>query len=381
MFFRLYFYKLKALIFTKEELFWMLLFPVALATLFYLTIGSISEKQENFNPVPVAIVVTDDESSKDFVEVCKELSKDNEDQLLDSQFVNDDKALKLLRDKKVDGIIYAGDDITLTVNDEALNQSILKTFIDQYKVEYSAISNIATKNPQNVNLALKVLEDTKDYNEEISLSDGETDYSLLYFYNLLAMTCLYGCFAGINCAIALQANITALGARRCVAPTNKFVIILADFLATFTVQYICVAICIAYIQFVLGVNLGVGGNMPYVILLTAISSLLGVANGLFVGSIGQLGEGIKYAIIVGGTMTCCFLSGLMFGDMPYIIEEKCPIINRINPAKLISDSFYSLNIFDNYDRFYTNIITLSIITAVLCIGSFILVRRKKYASL
>ena len=55
------------------------------------------------------------------------------------------------------------------------------------------------------------------------------------------------------------------------------------------------------------------------------------------------------------TMTFCFLSGLMVGDMRMNIENSCPIINKINPAALITDSFYALEIYDTYDRFLTNI--------------------------
>ena len=71
----------------------------------------------------------------------------------------------------------------------------------------------------------------------------------------------------------------------------------------------------------------------------------------------------------------------MVVDMYARVEAACPIINRINPAALISNCFYSLNIYDTYTKYTTNIITLLIISAVFCIGGFLISRREKYASL
>ena len=47
------------------------------------------------------------------------------------------------------------------------------------------------------------------------------------------------------------------------------------------------------------------------------------------------------------------LIGLMMGNMKAVIAEKIPGFNNINPAAVISDSFYCLNIYEDYDRFIT----------------------------
>ena len=56
---------------------------------------------------------------------------------------------------------------------------------------------------------------------EVSLGGQTINGSAQFFYALIAMTCLYGCFIGFGSAITLQANLTALAARRCVTPTHK----------------------------------------------------------------------------------------------------------------------------------------------------------------
>ena len=61
--------------------------------------------------------------------------------------------------------------------------------------------------------------------------------------------------------------------------------------------------------------------------------------------------------------------------------ENCPLLNRINPAALISDALYSLVVYPSYTRFFTNIAGLLLLSALFCLGGLALVRRKKYASL
>jgi len=67
--------------------------------------------------------------------------------------------------------------------------------------------------------------------------------------------------------------------------------------------------------------------------------------------------------------------------MKDIIEHTCPIINRINPAALITDCLYSLNMYDTYDRFISDIAIMGIIALFFCFGSFLLLRRNKYANI
>ena len=64
-----------------------------------------------------------------------------------------------------------------------------------------------------------------------------------------------------------------------------------------------------------------------------------------------------------------------------MVEHKFPIANRINPACLISDCFYSLNVYENYDRFFRNISIMGLESVILLTAAFILLRREKYASL
>jgi ABC-2 type transport system permease protein len=71
----------------------------------------------------------------------------------------------------------------------------------------------------------------------------------------------------------------------------------------------------------------------------------------------------------------------MIGNMKIVVEKVFPVFNKINPAVLISDSFYSLSVYNTFERYSQNIITLMIMITVFTLGGFLLTRRKKYASL
>ena len=64
-----------------------------------------------------------------------------------------------------------------------------------------------------------------------------------------------------------------------------------------------------------------------------------------------------------------------------IIQNNCPILNKINPATIITDSFYSLAVYESYDRFFVDILSLFAFIILFIMAGFLLTRRKKYASL
>ena len=81
------------------------------------------------------------------------------------------------------------------------------------------------------------------------------------------------------------------------------------------------------------------------------------------------------------SMLMCFLSGLMVGNIKAIIQQHLPIINKLNPAAVISDSIYCLDIYPDLSHFLTKLTTMVIMSAVLMIAGIAFTRRKKYASI
>ncbi len=67
--------------------------------------------------------------------------------------------------------------------------------------------------------------------------------------------------------------------------------------------------------------------------------------------------------------------------MKYIIDKNVPIINKINPASMITDGFYSLYYYDTLDRYYFNVVSLLIFAFIMIIASYFSLRRQKYDSI
>ena len=62
------------------------------------------------------------------------------------------------------------------------------------------------------------------------------------------------------------------------------------------------------------------------LLISFFGSLIGVSIGIFVGSLGKMKEGGKIGIILGFSMVCSFLSGLMNNTMKDLIEKICLLL-------------------------------------------------------
>ena len=105
-----------------------------------------------------------------------------------------------------------------------------------------------------------------------------------------------------------------------------------------------------------GIKINFGGDIPLIYFTTALATFLGIALGFAIGNLGSFAIEKKESILVGITLTGCALSGLMYGDMKVIITEKAPIVNKINPAAVISDSYYCLNMFGAGSRYFMTLI-------------------------
>ncbi len=360
----------------KDLVFWMMCFPIVLSTFFHLAFSNLYEKEEMFKEIPIVIVEI--QSDETFRTVIDEFST-GESPLFNVQYTDEEKALDLLKNKKVQSIIYVDNKISLSVSGSGIKPSIIKSFVEQYEVQKTIISDTMVNNPQNVQFVIDTLSSEINCSENINLTGNNMDFYVQYFFNLIGMVALFGTMSGFHIAILNQGNLSAIGARKCISPTPKLRGIISSLISAYLVQVTCVFISTTYILFILKVDMG--DDIAMVYLSGAIGALAGVALGFFIGSIGRMSEGVKNAITMSGTMFCCFLSGLMVGNMKAVVEAFCPIVNRINPAAVISDLFYCLAIYDDYKRYSQNVISLLIMTVIFTVAGFLLTRRTKYASI
>lgn len=373
--FHLLIYNVKVKLRNFGMTFWPLAFPLILGTLFFFAFGNINDA--DFETVPVA-VVKGEQADQIFLTFLDQI-KNGDDQLLSPEEMTEEEAEEKLKEKKISGIYYVGTEPALTVASNGIEESILQSVLQSYENTRSTLQNMKKIHPEGTMNGLKAMREQQNGVQEISLGGRTIDGNVQFFYALIAMGCLYGCFIGFGAAVSLQANLTALAARRCVTPTHKLKLVFSELISSFLLGYVDVVILLLYLRY--GLKLDFNGQMGRMLLICFLGSLIGVSMGIFVGSLGKMKEGAKIGIILGISMICSFLAGLMNSNMKDIVEKHAPFINRINPAALISDAFYCINVYDDTARYHRSLITLAAMSLVLVIVSFLLIRRERYDSI
>ena len=378
MFGHLYKYRLKSLLCMKEDIFWCLFFPIILCTCFFAAFSGISDKTNNFHSIPTAVVY--EKENAIFRATLDAVSKSDTqgEEFLNVTETDIASAKSLLNDGKVDAIIYVDDEISMTVAKSGLNQTAVQSFLDEFEQKSSLISDIVKENPDKLVSLIGNIFSSRTYISEKKLTDSPMDEISVYYFSLIGMAALFGGFLGSSVARQMQPNITPEGMRKSTAPVKRHTMIAAEFLAAYTLQLISMAILLFYMICVLHINLG--NEAGYVALTCAAGSLVGIASGIFVGTL-PVKENVQIAIFLVYSLGSSFLSGLMIHPIKIWIEKSMPIINCINPATLIQDALYSLVIYNTHERFFTNIITLTVISVILCTLSYLMTRRKNYANL
>ncbi|MCJ7691340.1 MAG: ABC transporter permease [Clostridiaceae bacterium] len=380
MFSHIFVTRLKCLLRNKELVFWTLMFPIVLATLFKLSLSNLSSA-EVFKAINIAVVNNQDyEKNQGFKGAIEQVSKEGTGKLFNLTVTNEKTAEALLKNSKIVGYIYLTPEINLAVKSSGLNQTVIKTFIDNYKESANTLATIVNANPKaNHADLIKDVTTFKDYTKEVSPSKGVPNTTLNYFYTLIAMACLYGGFWGVREVTDIQGNLSKRAARINMAPVHKMKIFIYSLCAAFLIQFSEILILLGYLSFALNVDFG--NQLSFILLLCFVGCTTGISLGAMIGALIKKNEGVKTAILIGTTMTGSFLAGMMSSDIKYLIQKSIPILSYINPATLITDGFYTLYYYNNQVRFFINISILTVLSIAFCLTTYFIIRRQKYASL
>ena len=368
-------YELKMVLRQREFIMWLMLFPIVLGTLFKVAFGSIYNN-ETFTSIPAAVVRTAENWMTD--EMFDALAE-GDDAVLRVTFAEESEAQELLFSGKVKGIIVAGETVTLKVAGKGIEQTILQEVISRVNLYRTVITDALKRGPDDALAAVNALREEVNACREVSPSADNPDVYVQYFYNLIAMVAICGSLTGLHVATNAQANQSEIGAKKSCSGTPKSIHLSAALFGSCIAQSLCMLLCVTFLRFVLRVNFG--GSLLLVYVSAVLSGCLGVAFGFFGGSIGRLKYEVKAAILLSFSMVLCFLSGLMMGNMKGILAEKAPVVNRINPVAIVSDTFYCLNMYSDYRRFLTKVVAMICYIVAFTVLGVLFSRRKKYASL
>lgn len=380
MFRTIFFYRLKRLTRQKEVLFWGLLFPLVLGTLFSLAFAELNNG-DHFNTIPVAIVYDDESQDIDqnFESLLRELEKEKP-VLVSVTKQTKDEAQQLLEKRKIKGYYTIGEHVELSIAVSGNGQNILGMILKEYNQTAATVETLMGMNkgfdPQMIT---GILSESNNYLKTETLTKGSTDNVVIYFYALIAMACLYAANNGAMEMIEVQADQSKEAARLACAPVNKTKYFMASVTAIFTVQMAQFFIIMFYLSVVLGVDFGT--NYLLICLLGMVGTWVGIFYGTCVGIFmkGDATKKLRFCSL--SIVALCFLAGMMVIDMKYIIQTKAPILAALNPATRITDALYSLHYYDSLDRYWSNMAGLCIIGALLVVITLLKFGRQTYESI
>ena len=387
MFYHNFKYSLKILLKNKSLIFWTFAFPILLGTLFNMAFSNI-EKSEKLSIIDIAIINSDEfDNDKIFKETMQTLSDDNnKNKIFNITYTDISKAKKMLLNEEITGYLkFNENNIDIIVNSSGINETILRSIVDEIEREKEVINTLVKKETEKGNIDYTAIYNKialllNNSNATLKdISNKNLSYTMIEYYTLVAMAVLYGALISMNVVNYKLANMNSVGKRTAVSKVGKGKLLLGSLLASYIVQMLSLLILLVYTIFVLKVDYG--SDIMHVILLIAIGSLASLTLGLGVSTMLKTNENAKTGILIAITMLWSTLSGMMGITTKYVIDKNIPILNILNPANMITDAFYSLYYCDTLNRFYSNIISLLVFSLIMIIISYESLRRQKYDSI
>jgi ABC-2 type transport system permease protein len=370
--------RLKCLLRDKENVFWTMLFPILLAVFFNLALSNVNAG-ESFQAIKLAVVNNSSFHNDQALQTALDAAAAGEQKLFELTLTSQEQAEQLLTEQKVSAYLLVDEEPVLVVSKTGIRESIIKSFLDSYLQTTAAVNTILQNNPNNPALLFQSAGERQNYLAEVTGSAADPNNILIFFYSLIAMSCFYGGFWGMREVTDIQADISALAARINISPQHKLKAFLSSLTASYLIHFSELILLLLFLRYVLQIDFG--AKSGYVVLTTALGSLAGIAYGAFISALVKKSENMKVAILIGTTMFGSFLAGMMIQDIKYLVSQKFPLLAYVNPINLLTDAFYSLYYYDTFSRYFLNITILGGMTIAFCLGTYVIVRRRKYASL
>ena len=393
MFFHNFKYTLKTLLKNKSLIFWTFIFPIILATFYNLAFSNI-EKEENFSSINIGIVNDENFNNNIFYKEAFLTLSDNKsaNKIFNITYQDIETCKDMLDNKDIIGYIRVSDNkLFTTVSKNGSSETILKTVVDEINIEKNIYEELLQRQIED---KIKNKDYNIDYsdmynrisenisNSEVIINDitsSQLSYTVIEFYNLIAMSALYGGIISIYVVNKKLANMGSIGKRSAISPIKTSSMLLGSLLASFIVELVGLSLLLVYMTFILKIDFGT--HLPLILLLVTVSTLAGLTLGIFLATMLKTHEGAKTGILISITMIWCFLAGMTGMVMKYVIDKNIPIINKLNPASMITDGFYSLYYYSNLNRYWFDIISLVIFSFVMIFISLKGLRRKSYDSI
>lgn len=381
-------YSLKVLVQNKILLFWTFAFPIILGTFFHLAFSNI-ENSEKLDTISIAIVEKEEFGQLEYIKsALQKLDQSNqEDGILHIQYQEEEQAKKLLEKDEIVGYLTLEENPKITVKKSGIDETILKHIMDELLGTIKLINHVTERQiaeSSSENQIQEIVETVQKNLSEMTIqikdiSNGNLSYTMIEYYTLIAMACLYGGILGMFAMNQNLANMSSKGKRISISNVKKHTLIISSLTSAYFTQIIGITILFLYTICILKVDFG--PSIAYIILLALVGCFAGLSIGIATSTLIKGSENTKTGVILAITMFGCFLSGMMGMTMKYVIDKNIPLLNKINPASMITDGFYSLYYYETKTRFFFDLSSLILFSILLIALSMMILRRQKYDSI
>ena len=410
----LFVHTVRMLLRRRDVLIWVVLFPLALATLFQIMFSNFDEY---YRIEPASCVVVDDENYRStqaafFREMLDAVSEPGDDQVL--------SVSKVETPDEGHAAVLAGDAAAcITVDSEglpsmqvsplsvssttgSLDQSIVRAVLDQHRQTYAEMKQTFMAQPLAQDMQSAPSQESFESfatmpgmqeaasafmsdavkTQQVDVLRVKSSSTVRYFYALMGFASLMSITVAICAVSATRANTSEVGARRQIAgvsPTKQMAVTIA---ASFVAVFGCLLLAFAYMRFTLGVEFG--GRDGLAVAAIAVCALMSTALGAAIGAIPSMPTPGKEGLATGITCLCALFAGL-YGEpsmqLADQIAQHAPWAALINPAAQAANAFYDLTYYDSLAPFFWTICVLLAMAAVFFAVAALLMRRQNYERL
>lgn len=332
--------------------FWVLLYPIILISLYFVSFSGIME--QDMGTVRVAMTADNPyhhvfEQAGDYFEIID---------------VDSDEAGKaLVTEDKADGFLERNLDVVVGKS---------------MGIPQSALKNVATqiKQVQSLGQGATLIDFNKSWvtQETTGVSQGT-----MLFYTAIASFTMYSLFSGVVCAAYLNGNLSPIGRRIMGSPFSKGKLIANCFMIGLLLNIASNAIMLVYTTQVLKINLF--ADWAGSLLLMLLGNVFGIAAGLLIGTNQKLTMQGRIIFALISNLVLSALAGMMGTAMKGFANTFMPGFNQFNPVALMVTGFYQLNRLVGSADLSRTYLLLGIYTLALLGCALWRLRRTRYDSL
>ncbi|MBR5939201.1 ABC transporter permease, partial [Candidatus Saccharibacteria bacterium] len=241
----------------KALVFWTIAFPIILGTLFAIAFSDL-ESSNKTDVINIAVINNAElDKNQSFKNAINSLSVENdENQIFNTRYIDEESARRLLLEDEIIGFVELTDDggLKVYIESNGIEQTILKSVTEEIGAMSKIIDDLAKREIEGQLSAgnyevdyEKIYSDIigKVQNQKAEVIDKSSEhlsYTMIEFYTLIAMACLFGGMLGAVTISQNLANMSNRGKRVAVSPAKKHILILSSALAGYSIQIVSLII-------------------------------------------------------------------------------------------------------------------------------------------